>query len=94
MICICLFGVLIFTIFMSKNNDIFHSWIPKQNIEHGAKWHCGNRGEIVSTKNYDESGKVSLEMTYHPNGQVKERIEYISGKAELSRFDANGNKIK
>lgn len=54
----------------------------------------GNRGEIVSTKNYDESGKVSLEMTYHPNGQVKERIEYISGKAELSRFDANGNKIK
>lgn len=54
----------------------------------------GNRGEIVSTKNYDESGKVSLEMTYHPNGQVKERIEYISGKAELSKFDANGNKIK
>ena len=54
----------------------------------------GNRGEIVSTKNYDESGKVSLEMTYHPNGQVKERIEYSSGKAELSRFDANGNKIK
>lgn len=54
----------------------------------------GNRGEIVSTKNYDESGKVSLEMTYHPNGQVKERIEYISGKAELSRFDANGNKVK
>lgn len=54
----------------------------------------GNRGEIVSTKNYDESGKVSLEMTYHPNGQVKERIEYISGKAELSSFDTNGNKIK
>lgn len=54
----------------------------------------GNRGEIVSTKNYDELGKVSLEMTYHSNGQVKERIEYISGKAELSKFDANGNKIK
>lgn len=54
----------------------------------------GNRGEIVSTKNYDESGKVSLEMTYHPNGQVKERIEYISGKADLSKFDAYGNKIK
>ena len=33
-------------------------------------------------------------MTYHSNGQVKERIEYISGKAELSKFDANGNKIK
>ena len=54
----------------------------------------GNRGEIVSTKNYDELGKVSLEMTYYSNGQVKERIEYISGKAELSKFDANGNKIK
>ena len=54
----------------------------------------GNRGEIVSTKNYDELGKVSLEMIYYSNGQVKERIEYISGKAELSKFDANGNKIK
>lgn len=54
----------------------------------------GNRGEIVSTKNYNESGKVSLEMTYYSNGQVKERIEYISGKAELSRFDTNGNRIK
>lgn len=54
----------------------------------------GNRGEILSTKNYDELGKVSIEMTYHSNGQVKERIEYISGKVERSKFDANGNKIK
>lgn len=54
----------------------------------------GSRGEIVSTKNYNESGKVNLEMTYYSNGQVKERIEYISGKAELSRFDTNGNRIK
>lgn len=53
-----------------------------------------NRGKIVSTKNYNESGKVNLEMTYHSNGQVKERTEYIFGKAEISRFDANGNKIK
>ena len=44
MICICLFSVLIFAIFMSKNHDIFHSWIPKQNVEHGAKWHCVHDG--------------------------------------------------
>jgi len=54
----------------------------------------GNKGEIISTKNYNESGKVSLEMTYHSNGQVKERKEYVSGRAEISKFDANGNKIK
>lgn len=54
----------------------------------------GNTGEIVSTKNYNESGKVSIEMTYYPDGQVKERIEYTSGKAEYSKFDAKGNKIK
>ena len=32
-------------------------------------------------------------MAYYANGQVKERREYISGRAEISKFDINGKKI-
>ena len=36
----CLFDVLIFSIFTSQDQEISHFQIPKQEIEHEAKWHC------------------------------------------------------
>lgn len=55
-------------------------------------------GSIVATRNYELDGKVSTELTFYPNGQVKTRLERVkvSGKFKLikSTFDENGNKIK
>lgn len=52
----------------------------------------GKKGEVLKTCNFDEKGKVITEMTYYPNGQVKERKETINGKTEISRFNENGTK--
>ena len=72
---------------MLKQSIIFKGQRKVYDVEYGQK------GEILKTKNYDQKGNLSIEMAYYANGQVKERREYISGKAEISKFDINGKKI-
>ena len=56
----------------------------------------GPSGEILRTRNYGEDGSVITELTFYPNGQVKERKEKlnIDGKKKtvISKFDEYGNK--
>lgn len=72
---------------MLKQSSMFKGQRKVYDVEYGQK------GEILKTKNYDQKGNLSIEMAYYANGQVKERREYISGKAEISKFDINGKKI-
>ena len=72
---------------MLKQSSMFKGRRKVYDVEYGQK------GEILKTKNYDQKGNLSIEMAYYANGQVKERREYISGKAEISKFDINGKKI-
>lgn len=54
-------------------------------------------GSIKSSKNFNNKGDVTLESTYYPNGQVKERKEKVkeNGKIvnKVTRFNKNGSKI-
>lgn len=56
----------------------------------------GPSGEVLRTRNYGEDGSVITELTFYPNGQVKERKEKlnIDGKKKtvISKFDEYGNK--
>ena len=56
----------------------------------------GTSGEVLRTRNYGEDGSVITELTFYPNGQVKERKEKlnIDGKKKtvISKFDEYGNK--
>lgn len=72
---------------MLKQSSMFKGRRKVYDVEYGQK------GEILKTKNYDQKGNLSIEMAYYANGQVKERREYISGRAEISKFDINGKKI-
>jgi YD repeat-containing protein len=49
-------------------------------------------GRIQRSKNYDTNGKLSIEQTFHNNGQVHYRIEYTKKGKITSEFDNNGNK--
>lgn len=71
---------------MLKQSSMFKGRRKVYDVEYGQK------GEILKTKNYDQKGNLSIEMAYYANGQVKERREYISGRAEISKFDINGKK--
>jgi pyrimidine operon attenuation protein/uracil phosphoribosyltransferase len=55
-------------------------------------------GIMIASKNFDQAGKVLTEMTYFPNGAIKERKENVkrNGKvvAQVSKFNQNGVKIK
>lgn len=53
----------------------------------------GSEGKFLNTRQYDDLGNVVMENIYYPNGQVKERREYSSGKAKITMYDANGTKI-
>jgi hypothetical protein len=55
-------------------------------------------GIMIASKNFDQAGKVLTEMTYFPNGAIRERKENVkrNGKvvAQVSKFNQNGVKIK
>jgi len=58
----------------------------------------GKGGEVTHSKNYDSEGAVITELSYYPNGQVKERKEQIkvngTNKIVVSKFDQSGKKMK
>lgn len=55
-------------------------------------------GMEESSRDYDTKGQIIREIYYHPNGQVKKRIERFnrngSIKEEITNYDKKGNKIK
>jgi hypothetical protein len=54
-------------------------------------------GMEESSRDYDTKGQIIREIYYHPNGQVKKRIERFnrngSIKEEITNYDKKGNKI-
>lgn len=51
-------------------------------------------GMVISSRTYDESGKLTIEVYFYDNGAVKERIEYLIGDSKvISRFDEDGELI-
>lgn len=75
-----------------KNSEMFNSGEKVYSADYDRK------GAMVSSKNFDKKGRVVTEMTYYPNGAIKERRERVrkNGKevTEVSVFNQSGNKIK
>ena len=57
-------------------------------IEHLIERSESNR--ITKEETYDEFGKPQKSICYHPNGAVKEKIEWANGVATISNYDEYG----
>jgi len=57
-----------------------------------------DKGILKNTKSYDKKGVLLIEASYWPNGQVKERIEYVdkngSKQKSITKYNEKGQIIK
>ncbi|MBQ7496376.1 MAG: hypothetical protein IJU00_00820, partial [Selenomonas sp.] len=79
-----------------RDNVLYKEMMIKGDALKHEIYYAGD-GSTKKTINYDDKGDVLYELQYYPNGEAKQRIEYImrKGKREkmVTRFAPDGSKI-